>query len=198
MESLRDQLPKLNLVCAKDAAITSMSHISITKEKVEASNGCVVVTHNTDELFGTALHSLFSDNENTENGREKRFYIPAEDWKALTGSFTRLELIGKYLMVHGKKGAPKACRLLPESEVGYYPCLGLILKDVLANRGFEVGSMRLKAKYIDMLAQSMSSNKELVLTFESTGYDKIVLVTPFNNDTEPYEVTGLILPVADK
>lgn len=111
------KLPKLNLVCSKDGFRPSMSNIFIDIENgncVATDARCMVI-HKIEDLFAS-----------TGIAFKKSCYIPAEDWVELTKVFERLEIVENYLMVHRKKGAPVAVRLLnPEDETKYPPYLSV-------------------------------------------------------------------------
>lgn len=106
------KLPKLNLVCAKDELrpVLNYIYVDIEEGNMVATDGFCMVIHKIEDLF-KGLGITFSES----------CFIPAEDWIELTKPFERLEMVEGYLMVHRKKGAPIAVRLMKNSEVGKYP-----------------------------------------------------------------------------
>lgn len=106
------KLPKLNLVCCKDGFRPAMENIFIDVEKgnVVATDARCMVIHKIEDLF-SSFGITFKES----------CYIPAEDWVELTKPFELLELIDGYLMVHRKRKAPIAVRLLKPEEEGKYP-----------------------------------------------------------------------------
>lgn len=106
------KLPKLNLVCSKDEMKPVMNHVYIDVENnnVVATNAHMMVIHKIEDLFKDLNVSF-----------DTECYIPAEDWTELTKPFERLEMVEGYMMVHRKKGAPIAVRLIKIKEIGKYP-----------------------------------------------------------------------------
>lgn len=111
------KFPKLNLVCCKDGFRPAMENVFIDVEQgncVATDARCMVI-HKIEDLFAS-----------TGIAFKKSCYIPAVDWVELTKVFERLEIVENYLMVHRKKGAPCAVRLLnPEDETKYPPYLSV-------------------------------------------------------------------------
>jgi len=181
---MRDILPKLNLACAKDKLRPAMNHVYINGEETVASDTHILVVHKTADLFGDVANDLPAN-----------CLIPAEDWAELTSKFERLEVSGDYLMVHRKKGAPRAARLVKPEDVGQYPNYRAVMP--LESKKGPVEQIGLNPDCIARLFAAMTADKNTALsfTFISESHGVLAKVNYPKEYGTRYEVEGVIMPM---
>ncbi len=184
MNTQKTQLPKLNSCCANDDLRPVLNYVYINGAEVTACDAVVLVIHKTEELFSSEIRDELPE----------KAYIPAEDWVELTKKFKRLEVVGKYLMVHRAKGAPSAVRLVEIDDVGVYPNTRALSPkhfDKVATE--EVG---INPVFLLRIKDSMTLGKTDALKLEFTGSGRAVRVslTASKNTIPEFNPEGLIIP----
>jgi hypothetical protein len=171
----KQTLPKMHFACSADELRPSFNHVEVTKEDVTASNGSMLVTHKTKDLFSDEFIEAMPD----------KFYLHRNVWKELSKPHLHINFENNMIVQYFDGYRLYYAPLIERSWK--YPNWRYVIpsEDTVV-----VEKIRLDFSLFDNFIKAYfmpGDNKKAKLNFY--GIDRCVLITNHYNDSR-----GIIMP----